>query len=135
MLRLDKPHAPVLEIFPQPGIFALPQIVRPNNLGRVDIGRVVNPLAKRVVTGPVADDRQVLDFVIESTSPLNWNEFVKLVYSTYPIVTQPRFSKLDLVAIAQRYRRDQQIFGWNGDAPTGDAPDGAESTSRSILTG
>jgi hypothetical protein len=71
------------------------------------------------------DDRKVLDFVIESTSSLNWTEFVKLVYSTYPIVTQPRFSDLDLVAIAQRYRRDQQVFGWNGETPTGEAPDRA----------
>jgi hypothetical protein len=46
----------------------------------------------------------VLDFVIEQTAPLYWNDFIKLVYSTYPVVTQPRFLPLDLVKLALEYR-------------------------------
>ena len=49
-------------------------------------------------------DRAVLDFVIGTVSPKNWNDFIRLVYSTFPIVTQPRHSKLNLVELAQRYK-------------------------------
>jgi hypothetical protein len=53
------------------------------------------------------DDRRILDSVIASTAEKNWNEFIRLVYSTYPIITQDRFSKLDLVELAHRYAEDQ----------------------------
>jgi hypothetical protein len=51
-----------------------------------------------------SNDERILDHVIKATSPKNWDEFIQLVYSTYPILTQPRFSKLDLVALATRFR-------------------------------
>jgi hypothetical protein len=53
------------------------------------------------------DDRRILDSIIASTAEKNWNEFIRLVYSTYPIITQDRFSKLDLVELARRYAEDQ----------------------------
>lgn len=46
----------------------------------------------------------VLDFVIDSTHTKTWNEFIALVYGTYPIRTQPRFSELDLVSLAKHYK-------------------------------
>lgn len=54
-------------------------------------------------------EQAVLDHVIEVTAPKYWNDFIQLVYSTYPIVTQPRFAKLDLVALAQEYKADQPL--------------------------
>lgn len=54
------------------------------------------------------DEKEILDFVIESTAPKYWDEFIRLVYSTYPIVTQPRFSKLDLVELARRYKEEEK---------------------------
>ncbi len=51
-----------------------------------------------------SDERAVLDHVIETTSKLYWNDFIALVYSTYPIRTEPRYSQLDLVALASEYR-------------------------------
>ncbi len=57
-----------------------------------------------------ADDCEILDFVIESTAPKHWDDFIRLVYSTYPIVTQPRGSQLDLVKLAQDYRDQQRLF-------------------------
>lgn len=50
-----------------------------------------------------AEEMEVLDFVMDGTASLNWSEFIKLVYSTYPIVTKERFSKLDLVKLADEY--------------------------------
>jgi hypothetical protein len=50
-------------------------------------------------------DKDILDFVIGSVEDKGFTEFIKLVYSTYPIVTQERHSRLDLGALAEEYRR------------------------------
>ena len=50
------------------------------------------------------EDIEILDFVIEETAPLYWNEFIQLVYSTYPIVSQPRFTPLELTTLASAYK-------------------------------
>ena len=55
-------------------------------------------------------DRRVLDFVIDKTAPKTWEEFMRLVYSTYPIITQPRYAKLNLVDLARRYQKDRPMF-------------------------
>lgn len=47
-----------------------------------------------------------IDFIIESTSTMNWNEFIGLVYSTYPITSSDKYSPLDLVSKAKEYRAD-----------------------------
>ncbi len=49
------------------------------------------------------EEKELLDFVVSSSASKNWDDFIKLVYSTYPIVTQERFSKLDLVKLAKEY--------------------------------
>lgn len=49
------------------------------------------------------DEIQVLDHVLGTSAELNWEQFIKLVYSTYPIFTQERYSKLDLVQLAEEY--------------------------------
>ena len=49
------------------------------------------------------DEMQVLDHVLETSAELNWDQFIKLVYSTYPIFTKERYSKLDLVQLAEEY--------------------------------
>jgi hypothetical protein len=50
------------------------------------------------------EDKDLLNFVIDSVKDKSFTEFVKLVYSTYPIVTQERYSKLDLVNLAREYK-------------------------------
>ena len=52
-----------------------------------------------------ASEKQVLDFVIESTKRLNWNEFINLVYSTYPILTSKRYTNLNLPNLAVEYKK------------------------------
>lgn len=49
------------------------------------------------------EEKEILDFVIESTQKKNFEDFIRLVYSTYPVTTQERHSKLDLVGLAQEY--------------------------------
>ncbi len=50
------------------------------------------------------EDKRVLDFVIDSTKTKYWGDFINLVYSTYPVVTQDRYSELDLVELAEEYK-------------------------------
>ena len=51
-----------------------------------------------------SDITTILDSMIKKAAKRSWNEFIQLVYSTYPILTQPRYSKLDLVALAKEYK-------------------------------
>lgn len=54
------------------------------------------------------DEREILDHVIATTGRLYWDGFMKLVYSTYPVVTQPRYSLLDLEALAAEYQDERE---------------------------
>ena len=49
-------------------------------------------------------EKKILDFVIESTKRKNYEDFIKLVYSTYPIVSSSRYSDLNLVKMASEYK-------------------------------
>ncbi|ANL35141.1 Panacea domain-containing protein [Rhizobium phaseoli] len=49
-------------------------------------------------------ERLIFNHVINETKPLRWDGFIKLVYSTYPILSGMRGSSLDLVASAKTYR-------------------------------
>lgn len=49
------------------------------------------------------EERQSIDHVINNTKHLNWNAFIKLVYSTYPIMSSERYSKLNLIQKADEY--------------------------------
>lgn len=51
------------------------------------------------------EEQSALDHVIATTHRLYWNDFIDLVYSTYPIRTRPRYSKLDLTGLAKEYVR------------------------------
>jgi hypothetical protein len=57
-------------------------------------------------SAPVLDteDMAVLDFVIDRVSTKDWTTLTRLVYSTFPILTKGRFSKLDLVQLANLYK-------------------------------
>ncbi|MFN4151864.1 MAG: Panacea domain-containing protein [Candidatus Sericytochromatia bacterium] len=45
-----------------------------------------------------------LDFVIEKTNKLNWNQFISLVYDTYPIKSNSKYSKLNLIEDSKKYK-------------------------------
>ena len=45
------------------------------------------------------EEKQILDDIIEKTQYLNWNEFVKMVYETYPIESQKKYNHLNLIEI------------------------------------
>lgn len=57
------------------------------------------------------EDKGLLEFVIGSVEDKSFTEFIKLVYSTYPIVTQERHSELDLVRLAREYAEAAPLLG------------------------
>ncbi len=46
-----------------------------------------------------------IDFVIDVTKDLNWSEFIRLVYSTYPVASSERYTNLNLKEYALTYDR------------------------------
>lgn len=46
-----------------------------------------------------------LSHVIEITKALTWDDFINLVYSTYPITSSERYSHLDLIQKANEYKK------------------------------
>lgn len=71
--------------------------------GEVDTVALRQPVSYTSLT---VDDRSLLDFVVEVTASLPWNDFNRLVYSTYPLITQEKYQNLDLMVAADRYQRD-----------------------------
>jgi len=49
-------------------------------------------------------DVKIIDFVIKKTHSKNYNDFIKLVYSTYPVANSERYDTLDLPLLASRYK-------------------------------
>ncbi len=53
---------------------------------------------------------EVAKHVLQETKSLRFDEFIKLVYSTYPVVTQPKGSYLNLVQLAKDYKSKSVLF-------------------------
>lgn len=49
-------------------------------------------------------EMDAIDHVVNVTSKLYWNDFIKTIYGTYPIVSSPRYTNLDLKKKALEYR-------------------------------
>jgi len=54
-----------------------------------------------------------IDRIIEITKELNWEKFINLVYSTYPILTTEKYNYLNLKNRADEYKKQkaQQVHG------------------------
>jgi hypothetical protein len=50
-------------------------------------------------------DKQILDHVIKATCELGFSDFIRLVYSTYPVISSDKHTSLDLVTLAHEYRK------------------------------
>lgn len=72
-----------------------------------DHKEVIHLCAATTDTALTRQERDILDFVISTCAPLSWNDFIRLVYSTYPIMTQPRYSRLDLSQLANEYKASE----------------------------
>lgn len=50
-------------------------------------------------------EKELIDAVINKTKGMYYNEFIDYVYSTYPVQVSNRYSKLNLIQLAQEYNR------------------------------
>lgn len=84
---------------------------------RIDNSRNLRGNPKRIVSAVSPyeprlpeDDRRILDHVIRTTRDLSWSEFIRLVYSTYPILAKTKHSDLDLLELAARYKQEREAI-------------------------
>jgi hypothetical protein len=73
--------------------------------GLKEVIRLVGPIRPELSEQEI----KAIDFAIEKTKDLSWDSFIKLIYSTYPIVTESRFDYLDLPSLADEYRRSTSL--------------------------
>lgn len=52
-----------------------------------------------------ADEVKAIDHIIGITKNLYWDDFIRLVYSTYPISKSERYTYLDLKSLASDYKK------------------------------
>ena len=68
-----------------------------------DTTRVINIISSY---SPNLSEEEKLSIikVIDITKNKTWDQFITLVYSTYPIVVSSRYSKLNLLSLAEEYQ-------------------------------
>ena len=54
-----------------------------------------------------ARDRAIVQTVIDDSAHLYWNDFIAMVYATYPVKVRPRYEVLELPLLATEYRVTQ----------------------------
>jgi len=52
-------------------------------------------------TDITTNEKSIIDFVMKSTEKMNWDRFIQLVYSTFPILVSVKGSNLNLIEIAK----------------------------------
>lgn len=50
------------------------------------------------------DQKKIINFVIEITKKLDFNNFIKFIYSIYPIYKSRKFTYLNLIELANEYK-------------------------------
>jgi hypothetical protein len=48
--------------------------------------------------------KNITDFLISKTTHLSWSKFISVVYSTYPVKSNLKYSRLDLENLAKEYK-------------------------------
>jgi hypothetical protein len=48
--------------------------------------------------------------MIEVTKKFYWDDFITFVYSTFPVLVSKKYSRLDLEALANRFREERRII-------------------------
>lgn len=53
------------------------------------------------------DEKASIGKIIDITKNMYWDDFINLVYSTYPILSTERYSYLNLESLAKRYKESK----------------------------
>ena len=54
------------------------------------------------------EESQALDYVINQTKDLAFEDFIQLVYSTYPIQVSNRYNYMDVVSLSRQYLKSKE---------------------------
>ncbi|BAF69858.1 Panacea domain-containing protein [Nitratiruptor sp. SB155-2] len=54
-------------------------------------------------------EKQVINKIIDITKDKNWSAFINLVYSTYPILVSEKYSYLNLINKAKKFRELKKL--------------------------
>ncbi len=65
---------------------------------------IVRLRTEKYIPSLTDDEQRILDHIIKVTHTRYWNDFMELVYSTYPILKSERYTDLDLIALAKEYK-------------------------------
>jgi len=57
--------------------------------------------------------QETANYIINNTYKMNWDRFIALVYSTYPIKINSKFSKLNLVELATQFKQHNKTLERN----------------------
>jgi hypothetical protein len=49
-------------------------------------------------------EKAAIDHIIKVTKPMSWENFIRLVYSTHPIISSERYTHLNLIDKAKEYQ-------------------------------
>lgn len=57
-----------------------------------------------IVPNLSVSEKKSIDHILEVTKEMDWDNFIKLVYSTFPIASSERYENLDLESLAKEYK-------------------------------
>lgn len=66
--------------------------------------RLNNSQVNNEVEALTSSDIRIIKFVIKKTHSKSYNDFIKLVYSTYPVANSEKYDTLDLTLFASQYK-------------------------------
>ena len=75
-----------------------------NPYGGVSDKIVLREITRKSVKLP-EQVKSIVDFVIEKTHKLGWSDFISLVYSTYPVKSNSKYTNLNLIESAIEYHK------------------------------
>ena len=58
------------------------------------------------VNGMTSEDRAIIQDIVSRVGHKSDTELLRLVYSTFPVLSQPRHAPINLVAMADKYKRE-----------------------------
>jgi len=73
--------------------------------------RLISVVSKDKDTSLSDSEKATIDRVIDITKKKYWDDFIKLVYSTFPVMSQKRHSILDLKELAAEYKIEKAEAG------------------------
>jgi hypothetical protein len=53
-------------------------------------------------------EKDILTAVIDKTKTMFFNDFINYIYSTYPVKTKERYTTLDLVELAKKFKAEKE---------------------------